>query len=292
MSGLKSSTDEMSTQARGAWSPELEGLLRRWKRQVGLRSRGHGALSKKYEKRHYIIGIPASILNASVATGALTTFFTSLSVSNCIENVWIQLALGLLSLFTTCLTAYQTFIGYQGKAERNKTACDEYEALYRYIDIILSVPPSMRGDPYKTLTHTRSKFDEIVKKYDHLPQKYDTSLSFGLDEPKPHTIDIDKLIEEEQMSLPRLKKVVAVSPVSLQSIDNASLYITETEDVENAVMKNVTSLDKALAFELTRLEPPNDEDRIKKSGPKIRETGRDDKGNIRSNETVGTRVPE
>jgi len=159
------------------WTPELDKLLRKWKRQVELRRRGHSSIERKWSKRHYIFGVPATVLTAITSTGILATFRNCNDCddpdqSRCEADQYIRLAIGIVGIFEIALTGIMTFMNYQESANAHKEAADNYESLYGNIDSLLIIPPSVRGDPITTLHDIRQKYDDNVRKSPNLPGKY------------------------------------------------------------------------------------------------------------------------
>jgi hypothetical protein len=167
------------------WTPELDKLLRRWKRQVDARRRGHTEMSQTYGKRHYLFGVPAIIITTLTSTGTLTTSQGCQSDGNinttsvkCKIDQWVLLCIGIVGLIGVGLTAIMTFMDYNKSAETNKKAADNYEALYGSIESLLILPGSIRGDPVITLKSIRDTYDNIVKESPTLSKKYQVDLSF------------------------------------------------------------------------------------------------------------------
>lgn len=162
------------------WTPEIDKLLRRWRKQVEIRRRGHYDIARKWNNRHYRLGVPAAILSAVVTTGTLSTFrnCSDSEGSKCDADQWIRLLIGVFGIINTTMTATQTFMNYHEGAESHKSAADDYESLYGIIESLFSIPVGVRGDPVTALHGIRSKYDETVKKSPNLPQEYQVELSF------------------------------------------------------------------------------------------------------------------
>ncbi len=165
------------------WTEDLNQLIRKWKNQLGNRQKGHILASRKYKSRHYIFGIPATMLSAFVSTGVLATFrkcdnCDDLNSARCEADQWIRLAIGLISLISIGLTAFMTFINYQEKAEEHKKASGDYESLYRHLESLLEIPGVYRGDPLTILQSIRDRYDSLVKSSPSLSQQYSVDLSY------------------------------------------------------------------------------------------------------------------
>lgn len=192
--------DQMILARSRMWTPELDKLLRKWKKQLGKREAGHLNLARKYERRHYMFGIPATVLIAIVTCGILATFQScdpceKQPSAKCRADQWIRLVIGIIGLISVALTAFVTFINYQESAEKHKTAADDFGSMFRAIDTMLLVPGPVRGDPIATLQTLRSQYDDLVRRSPTLPKKYDADLTYELigrgkiNLPKPPTPD-------------------------------------------------------------------------------------------------------
>lgn len=184
------------------WTPELDKLLRKWKKNVAKRQKGHADLSRTYSKRHYIFGTPAVILSAIISAGIFSTFR---NCSNCEDpsqdkcwiDQWIRIIVGCISLVAVSLTAFVTFMNYQQASEEHKTASEKYGALYRDLDSMLLIPGPVRGDPVGTLQTIRRQYEDITVASPNLPSKYNIDLSYEVSDtikknpPKPEDIQID-----------------------------------------------------------------------------------------------------
>lgn len=171
------------------WTPELDRLLRNWKRQIGKRENGHNNLARKYNRRHYIFGLPAILLAAILSSGVLTTFQ---NCSDCDDNTnivecqivqYFRLLFGLLGILNTALVGFQTFMNYQEEAEKHKSAADDYGSLFRLLDSMILMPGPIRGDPITSLQNIRSRYDDLVRRSPSLPKKYNVDLSYNVSNP-------------------------------------------------------------------------------------------------------------
>lgn len=165
------------------WTEALDKLLRRWKRQVNIRCKGHYEVAAKYNRRHYILGLPVTVISTITATGTLATFRNcsncdDLSSQRCALDPWIRLIIGIVGLLSVALVSIMTFINYQEAANDHKAAADNYESLYGTIESQLIVPVAVRGDPLETLRSIRAQYNDTVKKSPNLPSKYQVDLSF------------------------------------------------------------------------------------------------------------------
>lgn len=182
--GFSAMTQDQMILARSKlWTPELDKLLRRWKKQLGKREKGHLELARKYSQRHYFFGVPATVLSALISTGIFATFRNCNDCENqssykCAADQWIRLAIGMLGLISAGLSAFQTFMNYQSEAENHRTAADDYGSMYRILDTMLMIPGPVRGDPVSTLQSLRNQYDDLIRRSPTLPKTQDEELSY------------------------------------------------------------------------------------------------------------------
>jgi len=199
---MMSPEDQVAIARVRLWTSDLDRLLRRWKEQIGKRQLGHAKQARKFSQRHYIIGIPATLLGAVVTTGILSTFKNcdncdDLKSAKCAADQWIRLAMGLLGFLFAALSALQTFMNYQESSEKHKNAASDFENLHRVIETLIQVPGAVRGDPVATLHNLRDQYTALVRGAPQLPKEYSVDLTYkfsgegGPRPPQPTQIHID-----------------------------------------------------------------------------------------------------
>lgn len=206
------------------WTPEIEKLFRRWKRQINLRREGHQHQERTYNKRYYYLGVPANIFGTIVASGVLSTFkncdvcaspttstilttivtTTTLSTTSptasCSNDEIIRLVMGIIAVFSLCLTILMVFMDYGGGRQANKDSGDNCDGLSRKIEGMLNTPISRRGDPIEFLHEIRNEFDDIRKNSPALPSKYNSTLEY-------------RTIERKKTKMPSMTKLLpTISP--------------------------------------------------------------------------------
>ena len=227
------------------WTPEVDKLLRNWKRRIMLRRNGHNNIARKWSKRHYTIGVPATIITAITSTGVLSTFRNcdeNTDDGTCDLNQYLRLSIGIIGLVDVALTAVMTFMNYQEAAADHKDAADNYDSLYGTIESLLTMPISIRGDPVSTLQTIRKEYDDNVRKSPNLPGEYQ-ELSYRVLEqntqsanqnsfiiPKPTAKDINTRNAEGSMRTTILKSVV--DDIMNPDKDNESTRTSSTSSEE------------------------------------------------------------
>lgn len=182
--------DQLALARTRLWTPDLDRLLRRWKEQIGKRQEGHARQARKLSRRHYIIGIPTTLLSVVVTTGVLSTFRNcsdceDLDSARCEADQWIRLVMGLLGFLAVALSALMTFMNYQELSEQHKNASSDFENLHRVIETLLQVPASVRGDPVSTLHNLRDQYTALVRGAPQLPKEYAVYLTYKFKGPTP-----------------------------------------------------------------------------------------------------------
>lgn len=237
------------------WDSSLEKLLRKWRRQIAKRQSGHTVLSRRCSTLHYILGVPTSILSAVVSTGSFATFRDCQpgDSQTCQNDEWIRLAIAIVSLLSTIMTALTIFLGYSARYEQHKNASDSYESLIRDIDLILRTPVSSRGDAISTVSTIRDKYDDIVKNSPTLPAEYDVDFTYTVmgsengrpSPPKPEDISIGE-------SRPKSEDNVTI-PIDIDCQQPDDVFTSERRHVDE-------SLNHALRFQLSRLGGQHQDD--------------------------------
>lgn len=114
-------------------------------------AKGHFNAADTWRRRHYWLGIPATIFGA-LAGAAI--------VKNCQELA------GILSLLATILTALVTFLKPTDKASSHKTVADQYLALrndtriFREIEVFEDEDGKSLSDKLKSLAARRNELNQ------------------------------------------------------------------------------------------------------------------------------------
>ena len=143
----------------GEWNVELDRLLRKWKKQIVQRQILHRKATIRDAKKYYYFSVPSALCQALVTTGIFSTI-------ECMESYfsWIRILVGILSTATTFISAYMLIMKFESSSDDNKSASDQYESLYRDIDVIMQLSPHSRGPPNTTMQFIKNRYDDIVRK--------------------------------------------------------------------------------------------------------------------------------
>lgn len=253
------------------WTPELDKLLRKWKKQIVFQEKGHFSQSRKYNRRHYIFGVPAAVIGSVVATGILSTFQNCDSCGGdisvmCIIGQWFRLVLGILSYFSAALIAFQTFMDYESKAKEHKIASNDFSSLQREIDSILLIPGPYRGSPTIVLQGIRRSFDELMRHSPSLPKKYSTDLTYRVKKwksiarpPRPDEIR-DRYTDVKERIFP-LQKILSKNTEGAESDEEtASTTKSEHTPVSGETRTSKEKINKVLKNIKLSLSKENEHD--------------------------------
>jgi len=150
-------------------------LLQAWSEKAHDHEKTNYEAAHVYRKRYSQLGIPLVILTAVVGTGIFGTLEKSASVA------W-RVAVGVLSVLTTILTAIQTFLRYGEKAEKHRNVAVRYGEIRRDIDLTLALPPALRGDAKKFLETIKAQLDAIEADAPEIDRAiYDLAHSYDAD---------------------------------------------------------------------------------------------------------------
>ncbi len=132
---------------------DIQQLLGEWKDKAREFGRASSALSIRYDKYHYGIGLPATIL--TVIAGA--TLLTETTVP------WIKILVGIVGLIAAVLVAVQTFYSFAKRSESLRAVARQLEQVRREIDILSEFLPTDRAEQEKKLREISDKMAGIIK---------------------------------------------------------------------------------------------------------------------------------
>ncbi len=229
------------------WTSDLDKLLRKWKKQIGKKERGHRDLARKYSRRHYMFGLPAVILSTLITAGAFATFqecgqCDDQQSTQCQAEVWVRLVVGVLGIISIGLTSSVTFLNYQQVAEDHKSAADMFGERFREIDSMLQIPGPLRGDPISTLQSIRSQYDNDVRNAPVLPKKYELELTYDVIPPRPPTPGQVNVLTGGSREQKR-KDTIALEKLLTDDEGRKEEYLEDSDDSDASV---TITIDEAL----------------------------------------------
>lgn len=134
-------------------------LLRDWRARAITSSEAHYDLASRLAQANIRFGVPVVVLTTFVGTTVFATLGRSV-------DVWLRIAVGLISVVAAVLASLQTFLRFGERAEKHRTAAELWAAIRREIDEKLALHPTYlasRGDPQEYLDDLRRRMDEVAQ---------------------------------------------------------------------------------------------------------------------------------
>ncbi len=110
----------------------MEAILKKFQEQRHIYqviARAHHLAASAYNRYNNYLGVPVVILTAIISTAIFATLENN-------PDLIYKIAAGLISLLATVLSALQTFLGFNQKAEAHKNAGIKYSAIKRRFDAL------------------------------------------------------------------------------------------------------------------------------------------------------------
>jgi len=139
-----------------SWSNELEDYIKMTGEQARALSWLHKKCEQQFSHLRNWIELPVIVLSAVVgfcSVGSSTIFYGKVDLSSII--------LGCVSLFVSVLNTVNSYFSWSKRAEGHRIASIQYDRLYRYVVIELSLPRSERANPSEILKHVREFVDRL-----------------------------------------------------------------------------------------------------------------------------------
>src|SRR6266571_486803 len=115
---------------------EWRQLLSDWKMRVTAYQTAQYEKASHLEKRHYRLGVPATIFAAIAGT----TAFANLAKDT--FSFKAQVIVVVVSMTAAALTAVQTFFNYGQRAEKSRSVSNQFGGVRKGIDILEQFPPA------------------------------------------------------------------------------------------------------------------------------------------------------
>jgi hypothetical protein len=128
-----------------------EQLIEDWYRRARESQFAHYEAAQPLARANYKLGLPVVALSTIVATSVFATLESATTPN-------YRIIVGLISAAVAVLSALQTFLRFEERAEKHRAAGGQYGALRRELEQTRAA-----GPPYDTqlLTRIRQKFDSI-----------------------------------------------------------------------------------------------------------------------------------
>lgn len=125
-------------------------LLQNWARETKTIYRAHYGSAIRAQRLSLKLGIPTVILSAVVGTSVFATIDQN-------PSVYLQIAVGTISLAVTVLASLQTFLRLSERAERHQATAAGFAALNRLAVNLLASTSEVDG----WMTSFRERWDEL-----------------------------------------------------------------------------------------------------------------------------------
>jgi hypothetical protein len=149
------------------WSPILEGFFK----DMGEKSYCYGYLHKKCEARYAykrnFIDLPVIVLS----TIAGTLSIGSDSIFGKENATQASMGIGVLSLFVSVMNTVGTYFSWSKRSENHRQCSLQYEKLYRFLDIELSLPQEERMNPSDLLKISRETYEKLAETSPLIPKE-------------------------------------------------------------------------------------------------------------------------
>ncbi len=159
----------------------LEQNLSNYFRYSSLMSNAHYDMAEVFRWRHRKFGLFVVGVTSIVGAAALGSLAKLADPS---YEVWVKLAIGLLSLLATVLAALQTFLGYSDLQAQHKRAGDGYSTVRREVESLAMKYPDATGAADEKGT---KEFDALKKVLDDLDKASPTVPDFAYERAKAKT---------------------------------------------------------------------------------------------------------
>ena len=157
---------------QGAWTPQIEQLLRDWHKRVYAAQTAYYEVAERFSRRNYQLGIPVVIVSSLVGTAVFSDW----------GNKWV---VGSISILAAVMASLQTFLKFGENASLHGAAADWFAAIRRDIEETLALSPEMRGRPKACLDSIRQEMNKAGQKSPELSEHLwrNKARHFGVEEP-------------------------------------------------------------------------------------------------------------
>ncbi len=144
---------------------EIAALLEDWQIGVRIFHVAHSKAASYYSRQHKLFGVVVIALTTIVGTTTFTSLETSLSTS-------AQILVGMVSVTAVVFASLQTFLNYDGIAEKHRVAALKYGALRRKLETSLAMDPADTAALNQFAESFRKEWDTIDSEGQILPQRF------------------------------------------------------------------------------------------------------------------------
>jgi hypothetical protein len=130
-----------------------------WYHRAATVAHGHYRAALRFSKLNFWFGFPSVVLATIVGTSVFATLQSK-------PEIWWQIAVGMMSIAAAILSALQSFLGYNDKAERHRAAGAKYNAIGRELELWLAVAQ----EDVDKLEAIRQRIDALAQESPHIPE--------------------------------------------------------------------------------------------------------------------------
>jgi hypothetical protein len=130
-----------------------------WYDRAVFVAHNHYRAALRFSRLNFIFGFPTVVLATIVGTSVFATLQAK-------PEFWWQVIVGIMSIAAAILSALQSFLGYNDKAEKHRAAGAKYNAIGRELELWLSLP---EGNLEK-LESIRQRIDSLAQESPHIPE--------------------------------------------------------------------------------------------------------------------------
>lgn len=237
------------------WTPSIEKLLRKWRKQICVRQKGHINEERLCLRKYQLVSLPSIMMSSIVSTAIFSTFEDCPEGEVC-NKKWIRLTSGILNMIGAMFLGVNSLYNFQDKASKHKASSDSYNELLRLIDSTLGTPTQFRGDAVAILQHIKSRYDDIIKQSESLSEEYTAELEYiikrdGSETSSDKNNDYENSHEiiQRELSHPKLKSRDAQSPTEntrklRKSLERDEVSRNSGDEQEIPRVPSLTGLDK------------------------------------------------
>lgn len=139
------------------WTGPVLSLMSEWQQRASVSQDAHYVIATRLGRYNLFFGIPVVVFSTIVGTSVFATLQENVVVG------W-RIAVGIVSVLAAVLASLQTFLRFQERAEKHRSAAEQWAAIRREIDQMLALHPDYlaeRSDPKEYLDQLRRRMGEV-----------------------------------------------------------------------------------------------------------------------------------
>jgi hypothetical protein len=114
---------------------DIKTLLTGWRDAANDKSKAHERAARRLQRQHKMLGIPAVVINAIVATAVFISLTT-------IVEPWVKALVGAITVTAAILSALLTWLNPAKLGELHKRAAASFSSYAREIEMLFLFPPN------------------------------------------------------------------------------------------------------------------------------------------------------